>query len=96
MSAPDPAKLAERLRDYDETAPRCLAPVASRRWYGPDNADPADPANSEFWLEFSPPCWRAAGHSGPCKTGRPLLGWPGYDALAFLIATAQAAMEPPK
>lgn len=79
----DPLTLRERLREYDPSLPRCPERVKEHRNYAPDYTPEDERA---LWnMPLYTPCCRPAGHEGPCRNTRLVLGFPGYDTLLGLV-----------
>lgn len=79
----DTAALRARLREYDRSLPKCESLIERRTNHAPDHI--AEEDRAEWDVVTREPCCRPAGHEGPCRNSRILLGWPGADTLTSLI-----------
>jgi hypothetical protein len=79
----DTAALRARLREYDRSLPKCESTVERRTNHAPDHIAEVDRA--EWDVVTREPCCRPAGHEGPCRNSRILMGWPGAGTLTALI-----------
>ena len=85
--------LEARLAEYDPDIPRCPQKVAESRNYAPSHITTNDPEWDNYTLVQYTPCSRHAGHEGPCRNSRRVLGWPGYATLKELISEVRRLRE---
>jgi hypothetical protein len=81
----DATALRERLAEYDPNREKCDGFSEQRTNMAPDDVREGDPAYRDYDLVLRNPCCRPKGHEGPCRTARPILGWPGRDTLLALL-----------
>ena len=84
MSKPiDTAALRAKLREYDQTLPRCTKRIVRVSNHAPDYV--AEEERAEWDMRLSYPCSDVEGHEGQCREGRAVLGWPGFATLTALL-----------
>lgn len=89
-SAVDLVELRKELMDYDPDRERCEGVIERRSNYAPDYMREDDPEYHDYDLVYLEKCCRAKGHSGKCRNGRRILGWPGRNALLNMISELEA------
>jgi Fe-S cluster assembly iron-binding protein IscA len=87
----DIVALRAKLREYDQTLPRCTKRIVRVSNHAPDYV--SEEERGEWEMRLSYPCSDLEGHEGQCREGRAVLGWPGFATLTALLDEAQLAAE---
>jgi hypothetical protein len=77
--------LKAKLAEYDPAAPKCPLRITHHQRDSDGYGD--------YDMTTHAPCCRPEGHEDECRNARQVIGWPGFETMAALVAEVERLRE---